>query len=156
MLVFALGAAFLAVWLRLVRSVVVKALAPWGAKLDRWRRRGAEPERDLALLLGNLFILGFVDGFAVRYGLSFYLLHAVGLVWMVHLPADIANRVRNAKGGPADVHRRGFFVFKFGSIWRRLALALVAFAMAAIWVYLLGHPVAPVRDYLAILESFVS
>ena len=157
-LVFALGAVFLAVWMRLLRSVVVKALAPWGAKLDRWRRRGTEPERDLSLFLGNLFVLTFVDGFAIRYGLaSIWLLgfYALGFVWMVHLPAEISNRVRNAKGSPADVHRRGFFLFKFGSIWRRLALALAAFALAATWVYLLGHPTAPVGYFLTILESFI-
>ncbi len=157
-LVFAIGAVVLAVLLRVLRSVVVKSLAPWGAKLDRWRRGGAEPERDLGLLLGNFLILGFVDGFAIRYGLTSVGLmgfYVFGFVWMVHLPADISNRVRNAKGGPADVHRRGFFLFKFGSVWRRLALALFSLAAGVALLQLVGHPSVVTDYWFRFLESMV-
>lgn len=154
-LVFVIGAVVLAAVLRVLRSVVVKLLAPWAANLDRWRRGGAEPERDLGLLLGNFLILGFVDGFAARYGLTLVPVYVAGLAWMLHLPADISNRVRNAKGGPADIHRRGFFLFKFGSVWRRLALALSSLAAGVALLEIVGHPSAVTDYWFSVLESLV-
>lgn len=126
-----------------VRAAVIKALEPAAMRLDRWRQRGLEPERDLGLLLNNFLILAFVAGFVERYQLPAWTFYLLSALWAVHLPRDAANWLHNRKGSPAALHRRGFFLFHFGplrlrALWFLLSLGGFLF-LAWIWAGKLPH-----------------
>lgn len=126
-LLFTLGAALVMASLYIIRSLVIKTLEPAGRWLDRWRRHGFEPERDLALLLGNFLILAFLLAFDSRYGLPQPLFYFLAAVWMLRLPGDMFNLLMNRASRPAAIHRRAFFLYHFGPLWVRGLLAFLAF-----------------------------
>ena len=126
--IYAVGALVVLAGNYVLRAAVIKALEPAGKRLDRWRRRGLEPERDLALLLGNFLIVFYVAGFVERYQLAAWLFYLLAVVWMLHLPRDLANWLRNRGRSPAALHRRGFFLFHYGPLWTRGLWCLLALA----------------------------
>ena len=109
-----------------LRAGVVKLFEPAGRRLDRWRRGGVEPERDLSLFLENLLILAFVAGFVGRYRLPVWAFLVLAGAWMLHLPRDFASLLRNRSPTPASVHRRGFFFFHYGPLPLRVLWGLLA------------------------------
>lgn len=125
-LIYAAGALVVLAGNTVLRAAVIKALEPAGKRLDRWRRQGVEPERDLALLLGNFLIVFYVAGFAERYQLPAWAFYLLAVVWMLHLPRDLANWLRNRGRSPAALHRRGFFLFHYGPLWLRTVWALLS------------------------------
>ena len=148
MLIYAAGAVLVMAVNAVVRAVVIKFLEPAGKRLDRWRRQGVEPERELALLLGNFLIVLYVAGFAERYLLPVWLFYLLAVVWMLHLPRDLANRLHNRGRSPAALHRRGFFLFHYGSLGLRAILALLMFGIWAVF-----PPLGKIANTVSVLPA---
>lgn len=119
------GAAATAALAALARWGLEAALEPRAHRLDPWRRRWFEPERELGLLVESLLVCAFLSAFVQAGGAPAWLVATLGALGLLRLPAELWtwSRIRLHPQSTLALHQRGFFLVGAGPLWARASAA---------------------------------